>query len=131
MKEVLLRSEPAKASSERRIVEPEVVATSPCRIKSPVPVCCGFGSLKLACQAAARDSIKQCPPSCVRRGSLADPATRAKAGGRERTCTSKAHRLLLCGVCFSHLTTRPKAGSPHSELPSTIAETMMVFTALP
>lgn len=24
-------------------VNPEVVATSPCRIKSPVPVCCGFG----------------------------------------------------------------------------------------
>ena len=31
------------------LVEPEVVATSPCRIKSPVPVCCGFDSLKLAC----------------------------------------------------------------------------------
>src|ERR1043166_1169359 len=29
------------------LVEPEVVATSPCRIKSPVPVCCGFDSLKL------------------------------------------------------------------------------------
>jgi len=27
-------------------VEPEVVATSPYRIKSPVPVCCGFSSLK-------------------------------------------------------------------------------------
>ena len=29
------------------VVEPEVVATSPYRIKSPVPVCCGFDSLKL------------------------------------------------------------------------------------
>ena len=29
------------------LVEPEVVATSPCRIKSPVPVCCGFDSVKL------------------------------------------------------------------------------------
>jgi len=28
------------------LVEPEVVATSPNRIKSPVPVCCGFDSLK-------------------------------------------------------------------------------------
>jgi len=28
------------------VVEPEVVATSPNRIKSPVPVCCGFGSRK-------------------------------------------------------------------------------------
>jgi hypothetical protein len=32
---------------ERRLVEPEVVATSPNRIKSPVPVCCGFDSAKL------------------------------------------------------------------------------------
>src|ERR1044072_1357992 len=28
------------------LVEPEVVATSPYRIKSPVPVCCGFDSVK-------------------------------------------------------------------------------------
>ena len=26
-------------------MEPEVVATSPCRIKSPMPVCCGFDSI--------------------------------------------------------------------------------------
>src|SRR5438874_12342789 len=30
----------------RRLVEPEVVATSPNRIKSPVPVYCGFSSEK-------------------------------------------------------------------------------------
>jgi len=29
------------------LVEPEVVATSPCRIKSPMPVCCGFSSITL------------------------------------------------------------------------------------
>ena len=58
------------------LVEPEVVATSPNRIKSPVPVCCGFSS--------------------------------EKNGGRERTCTSKARRLSICGVCYSRLTTRPK-----------------------
>jgi hypothetical protein len=29
------------------MVEPEVVATSPYRIKSPVPVCCGFSSRKV------------------------------------------------------------------------------------
>src|SRR5262245_65289393 len=29
------------------LVESEVVATSPYRIKSPVPVCCGFDSLKM------------------------------------------------------------------------------------
>jgi len=31
-----------------------------------------------------------------------------KNGGRERTCTSKAHRLSICGVFYSLLTTRPK-----------------------
>ena len=30
----------------QKVVEPEVVATSPCRIKSPMPVCCGFDSRK-------------------------------------------------------------------------------------
>lgn len=30
-----------------KLVEPEVVATSPYRIKSPVPVYCGIGSSKL------------------------------------------------------------------------------------
>src|SRR3954465_2974893 len=30
----------------KELVEPEVVATSPFRIKSPVPVCCGFDSVK-------------------------------------------------------------------------------------
>ena len=64
----------------KELVEPEVVATSPYRIKSPVPVCCGFDSLKI--------------------------------GGRERTCTSKAHRFSICGVCCSRLTTRPKNGAP-------------------
>jgi hypothetical protein len=29
-----------------KMVEPEVVATSPYPIKSRVPVCCGFGSVK-------------------------------------------------------------------------------------
>src|SRR5438034_4741989 len=31
-----------------------------------------------------------------------------KNGGRERTCTSKARRFSICGVCYSLLTTRPK-----------------------
>ena len=34
-------------SSPQGLVEPEVVATSPIRIKSPVPVYCGFDSVKL------------------------------------------------------------------------------------
>jgi len=33
------------------VVEPEVVATSPYRIKSPVPVCCGISSRKLVLAA--------------------------------------------------------------------------------
>ena len=37
----------ADYSIPQRLVEPEVVATSPYRIKSPVPVCCGFDSLKM------------------------------------------------------------------------------------
>ena len=41
------------------------------------------------------------------------PASRAKAGGRERTCTSKAHRFSVCGVCCSRLTTRPKLEPPY------------------
>lgn len=36
------------AIAPKALVEPEVVATSPCRIKSPVPVCCGFDSEGLA-----------------------------------------------------------------------------------
>jgi hypothetical protein len=40
--------------SERRMVEPEVVATSPCRIKSPMPVYCGFSSKKLAAKRHRR-----------------------------------------------------------------------------
>jgi hypothetical protein len=30
----------------KEVVEPEVVATSPCRLKSPMLVCCGFDSSK-------------------------------------------------------------------------------------
>src|SRR6266496_3997743 len=33
-------------TTRQGLVEPEVVATSPCRIKSPMPVCCGFDSMK-------------------------------------------------------------------------------------
>src|ERR1051325_2365613 len=32
--------------SRNELVEPEVVATSPCPVKSRVPVCCGFDSAK-------------------------------------------------------------------------------------
>jgi hypothetical protein len=38
---------PAIKRPGKKLMEPEVVATSPCRIKSPVPVCCGFGSIEI------------------------------------------------------------------------------------
>jgi hypothetical protein len=59
------------AIAPKALVEPEVVATSPNRIKSPAPVYCGFDSAKMARQAEAR---------------------RAKVGarGRIRTCTGDA-----------------------------------------
>ena len=47
--DVLLVRRPGK-----ELVEPEVVATSPCRIKSPMPVCCGFDSVKMESARAAR-----------------------------------------------------------------------------
>ena len=34
-------------TTRQTLVEPEGVAPSPCRIKSPVPVCCGFDSVTL------------------------------------------------------------------------------------
>src|SRR5215813_7567114 len=35
---------PLVQQSSSKLVEPEVVATSPCPVKSRVPVCCGFDS---------------------------------------------------------------------------------------
>ena len=93
------------------LVEPEVVATSPNRIKSPVPVFCGFSSLKLACRAAARDSINQCPPT-LRYGAAASLLLRrVRRLVGERGLASRhggTRRLSICGVCYSRLTTRPK-----------------------
>jgi hypothetical protein len=41
----LRRAQPSLAPAcGRRLVEPEVVATSPYPVKSRVPVCCGFDS---------------------------------------------------------------------------------------
>ena len=40
-----------------RLVEPEVVATSPNRIKSPVPVFCGISSLKLVLAAGIAPAV--------------------------------------------------------------------------
>jgi hypothetical protein len=40
-------------------VEPEVVATSPNRCKNPVPVCCGFDSLKNLTEANGGNEDRQ------------------------------------------------------------------------
>src|SRR5437773_4500832 len=63
------------------LVEPEVVATSPYRVKNPVPVCCGFDSLKL----------------------VGERGLASRHGG--------THRFSICGVCCSRLTTRPTNGA--------------------
>ncbi len=47
------------------LVEPEVVATSPCRIKSPVPVCCGFDSVKLVLTAGVAPALATFSTSLV------------------------------------------------------------------
>src|SRR5919106_3809881 len=47
------------------LVEPEVVATSPYRIKSPVPVCCGFDSVKLVLAARVALALTTLSTSCL------------------------------------------------------------------
>src|SRR5208282_6659605 len=84
-------------TTRQRLVEPEVVATSPYRIKSPVPVCCGFDSLKLARQAEARRSEGWCSRQDShlhwrrsRRRASSSWATRAEVGAPTRNCTELA-----------------------------------------
>ena len=79
---------------ERRL---EVVAPSPYRIKSPVPVCCGFDSLKLAYRAEARRNEGWCSRQDLhphwrrsRRRASAFWATRAEIGAPTRNCTGLA-----------------------------------------
>lgn len=47
------------------MVEPEVVATSPYRIKSPVPVCCGFDSVKMVLAAGIAPALATFSTSCL------------------------------------------------------------------
>ena len=47
------------------LVEPEVVATSPCPGKSRVPVCCGFDSLKLVLAAGVAPALTTFSTSCL------------------------------------------------------------------
>jgi hypothetical protein len=65
----------------RRLVEPEVVATSPCPIKSRVPVCCGFGSVKMARRAEAQ---------------------RAKVGARGGGCTCTGDALDVVSLLLDY-----------------------------
>ena len=47
------------------MVEPEVVATSPSRIKSPMPVCCGFDSVELVLAAGVAPALATFSTSCL------------------------------------------------------------------
>ena len=47
------------------LVEPEVVAPSPRRSKSPVPVCCGFGSAKVVLAAGFAPALATFSTSCL------------------------------------------------------------------
>src|SRR5207302_3093402 len=51
--------------SRNELVEPEVVATSPNRIKSPVPVYCGFSSVKLVLAAGFAPALATLSTSCL------------------------------------------------------------------
>jgi hypothetical protein len=52
-------------TTRQEMVEPEVVATSPNRIKSPVPVCCGFDSVKLVLAAGVAPALATFSTSCL------------------------------------------------------------------
>ena len=47
------------------LVEPEGVAPSPRRSKSPVPVCCGFGSAKVVLAAGFAPALATFSTSCL------------------------------------------------------------------
>ncbi len=51
---VLLIRRPGK-----EMVEPEVVATSPNRFKRPVPVCCGFSSVRMVLAAGLAPALRR------------------------------------------------------------------------
>jgi hypothetical protein len=84
------------------LVEPEVVATSPYRIKSPVPVCCGFSSRKVVLAAGfapalatfyASDDNWSLPPVLPRRDFLtkeACPDSESAQGGEMVAVSSAA-----------------------------------------
>lgn len=52
-------------TTRQKLVEPEVVATSPYRIKSPVPVCCGFDSLKMVLATGVAPALATLSTSCL------------------------------------------------------------------
>ena len=69
----------------KELVEPEVVATSPYRIKSPVPVCCGFSSTKMVLAAGFAPALATLSTSCLfcwttRAKEMDPPAGAAPAG---------------------------------------------------
>ena len=80
------------------MVEPEVVATSPSRIKSPMPVCCGFDSVELVLAAGLAPALATFSTSCLciglreQSGWSLQPVTL-----RQDFFTKETHRLLHGG----------------------------------
>lgn len=62
---MLLLHHEAVEARPARLVEPEVVATSPRRIKSPVPVCCGFDSVRMVLAAGVAPALATLSTSCL------------------------------------------------------------------
>ena len=84
------------------MVEPEVVATSPNRIKSPVPVCCGFGSVRMVLATGVAPALATFSTSC-----LCYWTTRAKwilqpVLPRQDCFTKETRRLLHGGKTDCH-----------------------------
>ena len=97
------------------MVEPEVVATSPYRIKSPVPVCCGFDSLKMVLAAGFAPALATFSTSCLciglreqsewslqpvlpRRDFLTKEACRLLRGGKEMVGRHGRIASMFCGL---------------------------------
>ena len=107
------------------MVEPEVVATSPNRIKSPVPVCCGFDSVHasldlksqisdLKSEVGARGRTRTCTGDALDVVSLLlDYASSAlRANCRWQIANSRRKRRILLGICYWLSAIAPKALDP-------------------
>jgi hypothetical protein len=112
------------------LVEPEVVATSPYRIKSPVPVCCGFSSRKVVLAAGfapalatfyASDDNWSLPPVLPRRDFL----TKEAGGCRKEAKWSQSRVLPSAQLAYE---TGSSAGSIAKWIPYLVLHHAGLFT---